>query len=81
MLTKEKHKTTYWSELSDTTARKPSSSDSTTGTGLMAFLRGLRLAIERKWKREENKWVKTWRRRNKLKANFISTFDSKLGEQ
>ena len=47
-----KHKSTYRS--SETTAVKSSSSDSTIATGLMAFLRELRLAIERMWEREEN---------------------------
>jgi hypothetical protein len=39
------HEAAYWS--SEATAKKSSSSDWTMVSGLMAFLRGLRLAIEK----------------------------------
>lgn len=47
----------------------------------MAFLRELRLAIERRWEREENWWAKTWQRCNQMQADFISFFYPNLEEQ
>jgi hypothetical protein len=45
---------------------KASSSDSTTASGLTAFLRGLRRDIERVWEGRENQLVQTWRRKPTL---------------
>jgi hypothetical protein len=53
LLRKEKHEAAYRLSDSEATATKPSSSDSTTVSGLMAFLRGLRLAMKRTREREK----------------------------
>jgi hypothetical protein len=69
--TKQKHEATYWP--SEATAAKPSSSELTTASGLMAFLRGLRRDIMERTQKGggEGQLVRTWRWKRTL-YNFLA---------